>query len=110
MIEKDPANPPAWLAGNSFPELTAKWSTPEYKEKCQKNKRNRQTEEAQQRCVHSGGSKSAGTLRIEFIRAHGRAPTFMEMNDLMHKYAESGQWTGTRAEEVSVSIYIYIYI
>ncbi|GAU28969.1 hypothetical protein TSUD_153850 [Trifolium subterraneum] len=107
-IEKDPANPPTWLAGNSFPALKVKWNTLEYKEKCQKNKRNRQTDEAQRRCVHSGGSKSVGTLRIEFIRAHGRAPTFMEMNDLMHKYAESGEWTGTSAQEVARLTTIFI--
>ncbi|MCI40384.1 hypothetical protein A2U01_0061617, partial [Trifolium medium] len=78
-----------------------KWTKPGYKVKCQKAKQNRHTEEAQQSCVHSGGSKSAATLRIEFFQVHGRAPTFMEMNDLMHKFAESGEWTGTRAQEVA---------
>ncbi|CAJ2637451.1 unnamed protein product [Trifolium pratense] len=100
-VKKDPSKPPLWLAGNSYPMLCLKWEEKEYKAKCQKNKANRNTDEANRACVHSGGSKSAGTLRLEFIQQFGRPPTFMEMNDLMHKYADSGEWTGARAQEVS---------
>ncbi|CAJ2628398.1 unnamed protein product, partial [Trifolium pratense] len=100
-VKKDPSKPPLWLAGNSYPLLCLRWEEEEYKAKCQKNKNNRNTDEANRACVHSGGSKSAGTLRLEFIQQFGRPPTFMEMNDLMHKYAESGEWTGARAQEVS---------
>jgi ribosomal protein S9 len=58
--------------------------------------------------VHGGGSTSAATARIRFIREHGRAPTIMEMNDLMHRYND-GTWIkdGLKAQEVAVSIYIY---
>ncbi|XP_045810191.1 uncharacterized protein LOC123904591 [Trifolium pratense] len=100
-VKKDPSKPPLWLAGNSYPMLCLRWEEEEYKAKCIKNKNNRNTDEANRACVHSGGSKSAVTLRLEFIQQFGRPPTFMEMNDLMHKYADSGEWTGARAQEVS---------
>ncbi|CAJ2648413.1 unnamed protein product [Trifolium pratense] len=100
-IKKDPSKPPLWLAGNSYAMLCLRWEEEEYKAKCIKNKANRNTDEANRACVHSGGSKSAGTLRLEFIQQFGRPPTFMEMNDMMHKYADSGEWTGARAQEVS---------
>ncbi|XP_045810735.1 uncharacterized protein LOC123905144 [Trifolium pratense] len=100
-IKKDPSKPPLWLASNSYHMLCLRWEEEEYKAKCIKNKANRNTDEANRACVHSGGSKSAGTLRLEFIQQFGRPPTFMEMNDMMHKYADSGEWTGARAQEVS---------
>ncbi|WJX32514.1 hypothetical protein P8452_20830 [Trifolium repens] len=97
-FEKDPA---PWLLGNSLPVLKEKWDTPKYQETCQKARENRLSEEGQRSCIHSGGSKSASTLRLEFILAHDRAPTFMEMNDLLHKFADSGEWTGLKAQEVA---------
>ncbi|GAU10732.1 hypothetical protein TSUD_424750, partial [Trifolium subterraneum] len=100
-IEKDPRNPPKWLVGGSSSTLVTKWGSPEYKEKCQRNKANRDTEQAKSSCIHTGGSRSAATLRIQFIKKYGSAPTFMEMNALMHKYADSGEWAGPRAEEVA---------
>ncbi|XP_045823998.1 uncharacterized protein LOC123916561 [Trifolium pratense] len=107
-IKKDPSKPPLWLAGNSYPMLCRRWEEEEYIAKCIKNKANRNTDEANRACVHSGGSKSAGTLRLEFIQQFGRPPTFMEMNDMMHRYADSGQWTGARAQEVSRLTQIWV--
>jgi hypothetical protein len=31
----------------------------------------------------------------------------MEMNDLLHKFADSGEWTGLKAQEVAVRIYTF---
>ncbi|XP_045830959.1 uncharacterized protein LOC123922270 [Trifolium pratense] len=107
-IKKDPSKPPLWLAGNSYPMLCRRWEEEEYIAKCIKNKANRNTDEANRACVHSGGSKSAGTLRLEFIQQFGRPPTFMEMNDMMHRYADSGEWTGERAQEVSRLTQIWV--
>ncbi|GAU32291.1 hypothetical protein TSUD_63080 [Trifolium subterraneum] len=107
MIEKDPSNLPKWLAGGSSSTLVSKWASPEYQAKCQRNKQNRDTEQAKSSCVHLGGSRSAATLRIQFIKKYGRAPTFMEMNALMHKYADSDDWAGPRAEEVARLTAIY---
>ncbi|GAU25712.1 hypothetical protein TSUD_216410 [Trifolium subterraneum] len=103
-LDKDPNNPPKWLAGGSSSTLVSKWASPEYQAKCQRNKQTRDTEQAKSSCVHLGGSRSAATLRIQFIKKYERAPTFMEMNALMHKYADSDDWAGPRAEEVVVSI------
>ncbi|CAJ2634170.1 unnamed protein product [Trifolium pratense] len=107
-VAKDPSKPPLWLAGNSYPLLRLRWEEEDYKAKCQKNKNNRNTDEANRACVHSGGSKSAATLRLEFIQRFGRPPTFLEMNEMMHKYADSGEWTGTRAEDVSRLTQIFV--
>ncbi|CAJ2646789.1 unnamed protein product [Trifolium pratense] len=107
-IKKDPSKPPLWLAGNSYPMLCRRWEEEEYIAKCIKNKANGNTDEANRACVHSGGSKSAGTLRLEFIQQFGRPPTFMEMNDMMHRYADSGEWTGARAQEVSRLTQIWV--
>ncbi|GAU35994.1 hypothetical protein TSUD_211310 [Trifolium subterraneum] len=106
-IDKDPNNLPKWLASGSFYTLVSKWASPEYQVKCQRNKQNRDTEQAKSSCVHLGGSRSAATLRIQFIKKYGRAPTFMEMNALMHKYADSDDWAGPRAEEVARLTAIY---
>ncbi|CAJ2628397.1 unnamed protein product [Trifolium pratense] len=55
-VKNDPSKPPLWLAGNSYPLLCLRWEEEEYKAKCQKNKNNRNTDEANRACVHSGES------------------------------------------------------
>jgi hypothetical protein len=107
-IAKDPSKqPPLWIGGNSVPDLRKKWDTPEYRKICAKAKQNRNSDKGS--CAHNGGSTSASPARIRFIRKHGRVPTLVEMNNLLHRYND-GTWikNGSKAQEVAVNIYLFV--
>jgi hypothetical protein len=101
--EKKP--PPAWIGpGETWTELCHKWDDPAYIAKCKSIKQNRAAQP--QSSIHTGGSISSGTLRIRFIRDHGRVPTLLEMNEMLHRRSD-GTWDSVRAKRANVSLLIF---
>jgi hypothetical protein len=81
-----------------------RWASEDYKQMCERNKQNRSSDEGG--CSHASGALSGATLRIRFTKEHGREPTMLEMNEMMHRSSEDGSWRGDKAANVQVSIYI----
>jgi hypothetical protein len=90
--------------GETWTELCRKWDDPAYIAKCKRNKQNRAAQP--ESSIHTGGSTSSGTLRIRFIRDHGRVPTLLEMNEMLHRRSD-GTWDSVRAKRANVSLLIF---